>query len=190
MEQQVIQTEPMIEARIERRIVSPRLRKITGWALLAASAGTFFDAYASSRGAQGSIGLIPLYLGFPIGSIGFVILIRQVAGWTPAILAAIGLAPFFYFMGAYPNGAEGWIGLVLFGIAHLFLPLIERFPAVLWITAGLLGFPEFGQGSWGLLSAFTIFGAAIAASGIFILWDYEQKQPHEPLSNTNTGAGG
>ena len=46
MEQQVIHTEQMIESRIDRRIVSPRLRKITGWALLAASAGTFFDAYA------------------------------------------------------------------------------------------------------------------------------------------------
>lgn len=175
MEQQVIQTEPIIEARIERRIVSPRLRKITGWALLAASAGTFFDAYASLDYPQGSIGLIPLYIGFPIGSIGLVILIRQVAGWTPAILAGIGLAPFFYFMGEYPNGAEGWIGLVLYGIAHLFLPLIGRFPAVLWIAAGLLGFPEFGQGSWGPISAFTVFGAAIAASGIFVLWGLRPK---------------
>lgn len=175
MEQQVIHTEQMIESRIDRRIVSPRLRKITGWALLAASAGTFFDAYASSGGAQGSIGLIPLYLGFTIGSIGLVILIRQVAGWTPAILAAIGLAGFFIFMFSYPNGAEGWIGLVLFGIAHLFLPLVGRFPSVLWIAAGLLGFPGFGQGSWGPISAFTVFGAATAASGVFVLWGLRPK---------------
>lgn len=172
MEQQVIQKEQMIESRIDRRIVSPRLRKITGWALLAASVGTFYDAYASYGGAQGSIGLIPLYLGFPIGSIGLVILLRHVAGWTPAILAAIGLAPFLNFMGSYPNGAEGWIGLALFGFAHLFLPLTVRLASVLWIAAGILGFPEFGQGSWGLISAFTVFGAACAASGAFILWGF------------------
>ena len=164
--------EQRITAEGYQKLVSPILQRMTGWALLAASVGIFYDAYASSGGAQGSIGLIPLYLGFPIGSIGLVILIRQVAGWTPAILAAIGLAPFLYFMGSYPNGAEGWIGLVLFGFAHLFLPLTGRLASLLWIAAGILGFPEFGQGSWGLISAFTVFGAACAASGAFVLWGF------------------
>jgi hypothetical protein len=162
----------MIESRIDRRIVSPRLQKITGWALLAASVGTFYDAYASSSGAQGSIGLIPLYLGFPIGSIGLVMVIRKIAGWLPALLAAAGLVGVFIFMGSYPNGAEGWIGLVLIGFALLFLPLPGRLASVLWIAAGILGFPKFGQGSWGLISAFTVFGAACAASGAFVLWGF------------------
>ena len=175
MGQQELQMEQHITAGGNQKLVSPILRRITGWALLASSLGTFYDAYACSGCAQGSIGLIPLYIGFPIGSIGLVILIRKVAGWRPAILAAIGLAGFFIFMFSYPNGVEGWIGLVLFGMAHLFLPLVGRFPSVLWIAAGLLGFPEFGQGSWGPISAFTVFGAATAASGVFVLWGLRSK---------------
>lgn len=172
MEQQELQMEQRITAGGNQKLVSPILRRITGWALLAASVGTFYDAYASSGGAQGSIGLIPLYLGFTIGSIGLVMVIRKIAGGLPALLAAAGLVGFFIFMFSYPNGAEGWIGLVLFGFAHLFLPLTGRPASVLWIAAGILGFPEFGQGSWGLISAFTVFGAACAASGAFVLWGF------------------
>jgi hypothetical protein len=160
-------------------VVGVALRRITGWALLAAAAGTLFDAFACDGCADGSVGLIPLYLGFPIGSVGLVIIFRKVAGWVPALLAAVGLAGILFFMFSYPNGAEGWIGAILIGIAHLFLPLPGRFASVLWVAVGILGFPEFGEPSWGPISAFTVFGAATAASGAFVLWGLPSPDPEQ-----------
>jgi hypothetical protein len=148
------------------------LRYITGWALLAAAAGTFFDAYTCDGCSQGSIGLIPLYIGFPIGSVGLVLVFRKAAGWAPALLAAIGLAGILIFMFSYPNRAEGMIGAILVGIAHLFFPLYGRLASVLWVSAGILGFPAFNTASWGPIDGFTMFGAATAASGAFVLWGW------------------
>jgi hypothetical protein len=153
------------------------LRRITGWSLLAAAAGTFYDAFMCDGCAQGSIGLIPLYLGFPIGAVGLVLVFWRVAGWIPALLAASGLAGILIFMFSYPNGAEGWIGAILVGIAHLFLPLSGRFASVLWMAAGILGFPEFGARSWGSIAAFTVFGAATTASGAFVLLGLKSAAP-------------
>ena len=112
------------------------LRQVIGWALLAAAAGIFFDEYACGGCTQGSIGLIPLYLGFPIGSIGLVIIFKKVAGWISTAIAAVGVAGILYFMFAYPNGVNGWIGGISLGIAHLFLPLPGRFVSVLWVAVG------------------------------------------------------
>ncbi len=72
---------------------------------------------------------------------------RRVVGWLPALLAAVGLAGILFFMFSYPYGAEGWIGAILIGIAHVFLPLSGRFASVLWVSVGILGFPEFGEPS-------------------------------------------
>ena len=145
------------------------LRNITGWALLAAAAGTFFDAYTCDGCAEGSIGLIPLYIGFPIGSVGLALVFRKVAGWVPTILATLGLGGILFFMFSYPSGAEGWIGAILIGVAHLFFPLPGRFASVIWVATGILGFPAFNTATWGVISAFTAFGAATAASGAFVL---------------------
>ena len=153
------------------------MRRITGWSLLAAAAGTFYDAFMCDGCAQGSIGLIPLYLGFPIGAVGLVLVFWRVVGWVPALLAASGLAGILFFMFSYPNGAEGWIGAILVGIAHLFLPLSGRLASVLWVAVGILGFPEFGEPSWGPIAAFTVFGAATAASGAFVLFDLGSAVP-------------
>jgi hypothetical protein len=146
------------------------LRRITGWAWLAAAAGTFYDAFACDGCAGGSIGLIPLYVGFPIGAIGFVLFMWRAVGRVPAALTAAGLAGILFFMFSYPNGAEGWITAILIAIAHLFLPLAGRFATVLWVATAILGFPEFGAPQWGPITAFTMFGAATAASGAFVLW--------------------
>ena len=128
-----------------QRVTGNVLRWITGWSLLAASAGTFFDAYVCNGCPEGSVGLFPLYLGFPIGSVGLVIVFKKVAGWIPALLAALGLSGMLYFMFAYPHGARGWAGAIFIGTAHLFLPLSGRFASPLWVAAGMLGFPEFGE---------------------------------------------
>jgi hypothetical protein len=151
------------------------LRRVTGLAWLAAALGVlielfYHEFFCVACNGDGSIGLIPLYLGFPIGAVGFVLVLRRTAGWIATLLAAAGLASILYFMFSYPNGAAGWIGAVFIGIAHLFLPLSGRFAAVLWTITGILGFPEFGEPKWGLISAFTVFGAATAISGAFVLW--------------------
>ena len=103
MEHEVHEPERSTTAGREEGIVGPVLRNITGWALLAAVAGTFFDALACDGCPEGSIGLIPLYIGFPIGSVGLVLVFRKVAGWVPTILAALGLAGILFFMFSYPN---------------------------------------------------------------------------------------
>jgi len=146
------------------------LRNVTGWAFLAAGMGVFWDEIACGGCTEGSPGLIPLYLGFPIGSIGLFLIFRKRLGWLPTLITGIGLAGILFFMFTYPNGADGWFGAVLIGVGHLFLPLSGRFAAVLWVAAGILGFPEFDAGSWGVIRAFTLFGAAAAYSGAFVLW--------------------
>lgn len=158
-----------MERDVKSHKVGSILRYITGWALLAAAAGTFFDAYACDGCAEGSIGLIPLYIGFPIGSVGLVLVFRKAAGWVPAILAALGLAGILFFMFTYPSGADGWIGAILVGAAHLYFPLTGRFASLLWAATGILGFPEFGSPSWGPIAAFTMLGASSAASGAYVL---------------------
>jgi hypothetical protein len=146
------------------------LRQVIGWALLAAAAGIFFDEYACGGCTQGSIGLIPLYLGFPIGSIGLVIIFKKVAGWISTAIAAVGVAGILYFMFAYPNGVNGWIGGISLGIAHLFLPLPGRFVSVLWVAVGIFGFPGFGMmRALAPIPVFVLFGIATAATGLFVL---------------------
>lgn len=187
MEHQGHEPEQIRTAAGAEGVAGPVLRNITGWALLAAAAGTFFDAFACDGCPDGSIGLIPLYIGFPIGSVGLVLVFRKVAGWVPTILAALGLAGILFFMFSYPNGAVGWIGAILIGIAHLYLPLTGRFASVLWVATGILGFPEFGSPSWGPIAAFTVFGAATAASGAFVLWGLKSGDPEsvpEPALNS------
>ncbi len=146
------------------------LRQITGWALIAAGIGVFIDATLCNGCTEGTFGLVPLYLGFFIGSISLVILLNKILGWLPALLAALGVAGILYFMGSYPNGAEGWIGGILVGLAFLFLPLSGRFISVLWVSVGILGFPEFHARPWDMINAFTVFGVANAITGLFILF--------------------
>lgn len=145
------------------------LRQITGWALIVAGIGVFVDTLLCNGCTEGTFGLISLYLGFFIGSISFVILLNKIVGWIPALFAALGVAGILYFMGSYPNGAEGWIGGILMGLAFLFLPLSGRFISVLWVSVGILGFPEFHARPWGMINAFTVFGVANAITGLFIL---------------------
>ena len=154
------------------------LRLVTGWALIAAAAGTIFDAYACDGCPQGSIGLIPLYLGFPIGSVGLVIIFKKVAGWMSAALAAVGLAGILYFMFAYPDGVNGWMGGIFLGIAHLFLPIAGRFASVLWVAVGILGFPFFGMPRvLAPIPVFSLFGIATAATGLFVLLGLNSANP-------------
>lgn len=103
--------------------------------------------------------------------------IRRALGWVPALLAASGLVGILFFMFTYPNGAEGWIGAILVGMACLFFPLTGRFIAVLWVATGLLGFPQFGQHSWGVISAYTLLGAATGSSGAYVLWGLKPATP-------------
>ena len=162
--------------RLRRHRSTPYYLKVfTGCAWLIAAAGVFVELYyhefyCTYCQGDGTIGLLPLYLGFPLGGIGFVLVLRRAAGWSPALLAAAGLVGIVYFMASYPAGAAGWLGGILVGMAHLFLSLPGRFIAVLWIGVAILGHPQFGQPAWGLINAFNVFGVATALSGAFILW--------------------
>ena len=107
-----------MEQEEQGRMAGRILRYITGWALLAAAAGTFFDVFACDGCAEGSIGLIPLYIGFPIGSVGLALVFRKVAGWVPTILAALGLGGILFFMFSYETSwvdVSIWIKSARFG---------------------------------------------------------------------------
>jgi hypothetical protein len=155
------------------------LRNITGWAFLAAAVGAFLEAVIVRPAGEGTIGLIPLYFGIPIGSVGLVLILRMNEGWMAAILAAAGFAGFIFFMVTYPDHPEGWIGLVLVGTAHLFIPFPGRLVAVLWIAAGILAFPEFYVRPWGMIDGWNLFTVAAAASGLFILWGKKSISPKD-----------
>ena len=146
------------------------LRNVTGWALIAAAVGALLEAVIVRPSGEATIGLVPLYLGMPIGAVGLVIILRKTEGWAAAVTAAAGFAGLLYFMGTYPDHPEGWIGLVLVGTAHLFVPFPGRFAAVLWIAAGVLAFPAFHARPWGVVDGWNLFTAAAAASGAFVLW--------------------
>lgn len=165
------------------KIVSAiNLQKATGFAWLAAAAGVlievvYYKFVCVHCAAEGTIGLITLYFGFPIGAIGFVIILQRKVGWVPALLGMVGLTGILYFMGVYPDGADGWIGALFVGMAHLFLPLPGRLAAVLWIIVGILGFPEFRANSWGWINAFSVFGMATAYSGAYLFWGLKMNGP-------------
>jgi hypothetical protein len=145
------------------------LRNITGWAFLAAAIGALLEVILVPPSGGGTIGLIPLYFGIPIGAVGFVIILRKSEGWAAAVTAAVGFSGFIYFMGTYPDNPEGWIGLVLVGAAHLFIPMPGRIASILWVSAGILAFPHFHASDWGFISGWNLFIAAAAATGLIVL---------------------
>jgi hypothetical protein len=152
--------------------------KITGWAMLAAAFGILLEIVIPRPPGEGTIGLIPLYIGFPIGAVGFVIVLWKKTGLFSAIIAAIGLTGILYFMFAYPNGVQGWIGGFFLGIACLYLPLAYRFATLAWVAVSLLGLPEFYARAWGFIDAFSMFGIGTAISGAYILWGSNDEGDH------------
>jgi hypothetical protein len=80
---------------------------------VAAAIGTIWDKLANIACGccyEGSFSLLPLYLGFPLGVIGLLLIYRKSYGWLPTGFLAVGLAEILYFRVAYPNGGEGWMG--------------------------------------------------------------------------------
>jgi len=171
-------------------MVSRRLRLITGWALLIGAAGIFIDAWASwslnsdspewlvtivrPGLGDGSIGLIPAYLGVIVGMTGLVVVLYRIAGVWIGLVCGIGVLGMFTFWGSYPDHATvGGLGSILIGVAILALPNWGRFASPLLVAAGVMGVPELGASpgiNWGPVSAFTLLGAAIAVTGVFVLW--------------------
>lgn len=164
--------------------VGRRLQLVTGWALLIAASGIFIDAWAGwALDTDGSLGLIPAYLGFTAGMIGFVLVALKTSGWWPGLLTGVGVVGMFIFWGSYPDYSTiGGLGGILVGIAVLWLPGWARFASPLWVASGLMGITELvrpGVG-WGPVSRFTLHGAAVAVIGAFVLWALPTKTAAEP----------
>jgi hypothetical protein len=160
-------------------MLGSKLQKVTGWALLIAASGVFWDAIevhwlGTSAVPDGSLGLIPAYLGIVIGLIGFVFVTWRVGGPVSGLLTALGTAGTLVFWGSYPSYASlGGVGALLLGVSVLFLPGWGRFSSPLWIVAGVMGTGElvrFPLPSWGPVSSFTLIGAALGVTGAFVLW--------------------
>ena len=169
------------ESSEERPIVMVKsaLKNVTGRALLTAAVGIFYDEYASRvLGPDVSVGLITAYLGVTVGMVGLVLVFRRLVGGIPAFLAGIGTLGAFVFFYTYPSNATiGGISSIIVGLALLFLPLAGRLASPLWVGAGVLGIPALisGRPEWGPFSGFTLLGAALAASGAFVLWGMERR---------------
>jgi hypothetical protein len=103
-------------------MVNRPLRFITGWAHLIGAAGIFIDVWASwslnsdspewlvsivapSGLGEGSIGLIPTYLGGNVGITGLVIVLYRTTGVWTGLLCGIGVLGMFTFWGSYPARA-------------------------------------------------------------------------------------
>ena len=175
-----------------------RLHLITGWALVAGAAGIFIDSWASwsldsdSPGwlvtvvapaglGDGSIGLIPAYLGVTVGMIGFVIVFYRNAGMLMSLLVGAGVIGMFTFWYSYPARATfGGVGSILIGVAILSLANWGKLASPLWITSGIMGIPELVRPgiNWGPIASFTLLGAAIGVTGAFILWGIDKGTEH------------
>lgn len=185
-----------VEVRRNDRKLGRRLQLVTGWALLIAAMGIFFDAGASRitfptllasiitpAGAEnGSIGLIPAYLGFTTGMICFPFVAYKVSGMWPGLLTGAGVVGMFIFWYGYPHYSTiGGLGSILVGIAVLLLPRWARFASPLWVASGIMGITELVRPgiSWGPVAGFTLLGAAIAVTGAFVIWSLPAKEPAE-----------
>jgi hypothetical protein len=170
--------------------MSKRLRSITGWALLLGAAGIFLDSWASwtldsnSPGwlvsivapaglGEGSIGLIPAYIGVTVGMIGFVVVLYRSGHMWPALLAGVGVLGMFTFWYSYPARATfGGTGSILVGVALLALPDWWRLASPAWVASGVMGIPELVRPGiyWGPVASFTLLGLAIAVTGVSSIW--------------------
>lgn len=184
-------------------MISRRLRLITGWALLAGSVGILFDSFSvwvldlfdrpewlvtivTPTGVNnGSIGLVPAYLGVTVGMIGFVIVMYRSLGVWVALLSGIGVIGMFTFWYSYPARATfGGLGSILIGIAVLSLPNWGRLASPLWIASGVMGIPELVRPgiNWGPIASFTLLGAAIGVTGAFVIWGNVKRNTKEGQS--------
>lgn len=168
----------------------PRLHRITGWALVLGASGILIDSWASwaldadspawlvmlvAPGGlgEGSIGLIPAYLGATVGMIGFLIVLRHRVTIPAAVVAGVGVVGMFAFWYSYPERATvGGVGSILIGVAILALPSWGRLASPLWVASGVMGIPELVRPGvhWGPVASFTLLGAAISVTGAFVLW--------------------
>jgi hypothetical protein len=145
------------------------LKDIAGWAMIAAAIGILLEVVIPRPAGEGTIGLIPLYLGFPIGSLGLVPTIWKRDGWFPAIMTAVGLAGMLYFLFVYPLGVRGWAGGFFLAIGFLFLPMPYRFAALTWLAIPFLELPLLNARNSGFFDGFVMFGISTALSGIYML---------------------
>ena len=189
-------------------MVGRKLRLITGWALVVGAIGIFIDSWASwsldssspewvvtiiapAGLGDGSIGLIPAYIGSTVGMIGFVIVLYRLAGMRVALLAGLGVIGMFTFWYSYPARATfGGVGSILIGVAILALPSWGRLASPIWVASGVMGIPELVPPGihWGPIASFTLLGAAVGVTGAFTLWGLRetevstQARPIEPVT--------
>jgi len=191
-------------------MVESKLRTVTGWVLLLGAGGIFIDSWASwsldanspewlitvvapAGLGNGSIGLIPAYLGVTVGMIGFAIIAYRSMGIWVALLAGAGVLGMFTFWYSYPARATwGGVGSILLGVVVLSLPDWGRLASPLWVASGVMGIPELVQPGihWGPIASFTLLGAAIGVTGAFLLWGPNvAAQIDQPRRSTPQPAG-
>ncbi|MGD2044234.1 MAG: hypothetical protein PVJ28_11330 [Acidimicrobiia bacterium] len=177
------------DTEVEDAMVGRKLRLITGWALVIGAVGIFIDSWASwslsssspewlitvvapAGLGDGSIGLIPAYIGATVGMIGFVIVTYRMVGLWVALLAGLGVIGMFTFWYSYPARATfGGVGSILIGVAILSLPNWGRLASPIWVASGIMGIPELVRPgiNWGPIASFTLLGAAIGVTAAFVL---------------------
>lgn len=164
-------------------MIGSKLQKVTGWALIVAAIGVFWDAIevkwlGTSSLPEGSWGLIPALLGILFGLVGLTLIAWRVGGLLPGLLAGLGTAATFFFHANYPSHATtGGLGALALGVSMLFMPGRGRLTSPLWVAAGVMHVSELvipGR-NWGPISAYTLLGASLLATGVFVLWGMGQE---------------
>jgi len=171
-------------------VVGSKLQNVTGWALLVATIGVFWDAIevhwlGTSSLPEGSWGLLPAMLGILVGLIGLTVFAWRVGGPLPGVLAGLGTAATLFFHTNYPSYATtGGLGALALGVSMLFTPGWGRFTSPLWVAAGVMHVSELVMpgSSWGPISAYTLLRASLLATGAFVLWGISQEATTSPRS--------
>lgn len=165
------------------------LRMVTGWALVVGAFGILVDSYAGAFLSadspawlltvmapggldQGTIGLIPAYLGVTVGLLGLVMTAVRVAGPWVAAVTAMGTAGLFTFWYSYPERATaGGLGALALGLALLLYPGWGRAASPFWVAGGMLGIPELvvPGSTWGPIAGFPLLGVAAGITGVYVL---------------------
>lgn len=148
-----------------------RLQTIVAWALLATFLGVVLEVILPQENSEGTIGLVPLYLGYPVGGLGFAWILYRRFGPLVGLNSLLGAVGILYFMGAYvtPNANQGFVGGFFHAISCLYLPMPYRLSSLAWLSAGIFGYPVIVALGSNLYNEFVMFGLAAGISGLYLL---------------------
>jgi hypothetical protein len=151
------------QIRKETLMKKNRIIRLSGVALILASAGVMVDAFDLVRP---DVAIGTMFFAMLFGSSGLVVFLWRAAGrWA----AGLGLLGVLLILGSnllYPSDAFAWmfaLGLLSVGIALFPAGVLARLASILWLVAAAMGLPPMQPVTNG--SGFLVFGLALLSLG-------------------------